>query len=405
MNIIDGSQKSMPKDFIPLSVPEIRGNEWQYIKACLDTNWVSTAGAYVDRFEDMTARYAGVKYAVAVVNGTSALHLALLVSGVRPGEEVLVSGLTFIAPANAIHYAGARPIFMDVEPEYFQLDPTGVHDFLKRECTFRQGRLHNKASGRRIRAILAVHILGHPVEMGPLLKIAQKYNLVVIEDAAESLGARCALNPGGSGKLGERVGALGDMACFSFNGNKIITTGGGGMMVTNSESLADEARYLSTQAKDDPVEYIHDRVGYNYRLTNIQAAMGCAQMERLDDFIHAKRRIARRYTEAFHEVKGIIPSKEAPWAYSTFWMYTILVDPHDYGRDSRDLLKDLQSAGIQTRPLWQPLHLSKAHGNCRSGPMETTERIALNALCLPCSAGLSPLDQDRVIATIRSLSR
>lgn len=375
-----------------MSVPEIRGNEWKYVKECLDTNWVSSAGSFVGRFEQMVADYVGVKYAVATVNGTAALHIALLVAGVEPDDEVLVSTLTFIASANAIRYAGAWPVFLDAEPHHWQLDPQGVASFLEQQCQWRRGALYRRATGRRVRAVLPVHILGHPVDMDPILAAAREYQLTVIEDAAESLGARY---------RGRMVGRLGDLACFSFNGNKIITTGGGGMIVTDNEAWARKARYLTTQAKDDPVEYIHHEVGYNYRLTNLQAAVGCAQMEQLDDYILAKRKIAAAYTDALRDVPGITPMTEPPGAFSTFWLYTVLVDEAVYGMDSRGLLRVLGESGIQSRPLWQPLHNSPAHGHETSRPCLVAEDLHRRALSLPSSVNLGQEDQQRVVQVIR----
>lgn len=380
---------------IPLCVPEIRGNEWKYIKECLDTNWVSSVGPFVDRFERELAAYVGTKYGVATCNGTAALHIALLVAGVQPDDEVLISTLTFIAPANAIRYVGAWPVFIDAEPDYWQMDPHKVLDFLEQECRWVNGELRNKTTGRRVRAILPVHILGHPVDMDPVLEVARRYNLIAIEDATESLGAKY---------KGRMVGNLGDIACFSFNGNKIITTGGGGMIVTDNEVWARKAKYLTTQAKDDPVEYIHNEIGYNYRLTNIQAAMGCAQLELLDGYIATKRRIAATYTEAFHEVPSISPMREAPWAFSIFWMYTMLVDKAWYGMDSRALLCRLSEAGIQSRPLWQPVHRSPVFEACQAYHCDVAEQLNRDALSLPSSVGLSPESQERVIDSIRHTS-
>lgn len=377
--------------FIPLCVPEIRGNEWEYIKECLDTNWVSSVGAFVDRFERELATYVGTKYAVATCNGTAALHVALMVAGVEPDDEVLVSNLTFIAPANAIRYIGAWPVFIDVEPDYWQMDSQKVVDFLEKECKWRNSALYNKTTSRRVKAILPVHILGHPVDMAPILEVAHKYNLIVIEDATESLGAHY---------KGRMVGYLGDIACFSFNANKIITTGGGGMIVTDNETWGRKAKYLTTQAKDDPVEYIHNEIGYNYRLINIQAAMGCAQMEQIDKYIAAKRKIVSVYNETLASVPGITPMREAPWAFSIFWMYTILVDEARYGVGSRALMRYLSQDGIQTRPIWQPLHCSAAHKNCNSYRIEIAEKIQRQALSLPSSVGLSITDQSRVIEAI-----
>ena len=380
---------------IPLCVPEIRGNEWKYIKECLDTNWVSSVGPFVDRFERELADYVGTKYAVATCNGTAALHIALLVAGVQPDDEVLVSTLTFIAPANAIRYVGAWPVFMDAEPDYWQMDPQKVVYFLEQECRWDSGELRNKATGRRISAILPVHILGHPVDMDPILEVARRYNLVVIEDATESLSAKY---------KGRMVGHLGDIACFSFNGNKIITTGGGGMIVTDNEAWAHKAKYLTTQAKDDPAEYIHNEIGYNYRLTNIQAAMGCAQLEQLDDHIAAKRRIAATYTETLQDVRGITPMREASWAYSIFWMYTILVDETKYGVSSRALLHKLGEAGIQTRPLWQPMHSSPVYANLKRRDCPVANKLYRDALSLPCSVNCSLMQIQEVVNSIRCVA-
>lgn len=396
--MIDTSERGIviKEEFIPLSEPCLGGMEWEYVKECLDTGWVSSAGSYVDRFEKMAADYLGAKYAVATVNGTAALHTALLASGIQPDEEVLVSTLAFIAPTNAIRYTGARPVFIDADVETWQIDPQKVIEFLELKCRRINGELRNKATGRRIRAILPVHILGHPVDMDPIRAIAHKFGLTVIEDAAESLGARY--------KKG-KVGHFGDVACLSFNGNKIITTGGGGMIVTDSAKIARRAKYLTTQAKDDPVEYVHREIGYNYRLTNLQAALGCAQMERLEDHIAVKRRIAATYSEAFREVPGIEPMPEAPWAYSTYWMYTVLVDRKRFGMDRKRLLAELRDMSIQTRPLWQPIHRSRAYRDCPAYRCKTAEELNRTALSLPCSVGLTLDDQLRVIEAISGLAR
>ena len=381
-------------DVIPLIVPEIRGNEWKYVKECLDTNWVSSVGSYVDRFEKMVAERAGMKYAIATVNGTAALHIALMLAGVEADDEVLVSALTFIAPANAIRYLGAWPVFIDAEPRYWQIDPEGVIDFLEKGCRWDGHILRNRQTGRRVKAILPVHILGHPVDLDPILSVAAKYALPVIEDATEGLGARY---------RGKSVGGVGEVGCFSFNGNKIITTGGGGMLVTNSAEWAGRAKYLTTQAKDNPIEYIHNAVGYNYRLTNPLAAMGCAQMEQLDTFVDAKRQIAKRYQESLAALPGIQLPGEADWASSTFWMYTVLIDDKKSRMDSRELLRELAVRKIQTRPLWQPINRSLAHNASGSPSCPNSEALNRQALSLPCSVGLTPSDQGRVIDVLTSV--
>ena len=381
-------------DFIPLIVPEIRGNEWKYVKECLDTNWVSSGGSYVDRFEKMVAEQAGTKYAIATVNGTAALHIALLLAGVQADDEVVVSSLTFIAPANAIRYVGAWPVFIDAEPRYWQINPAGVVDFLDKECRWDGKELCNRRTGRRVKAILPVHILGHPADLDPILEVAAKYSLSVIEDATEGLGTRY---------RGKSLGSFGHVGCFSFNGNKIITTGGGGMLVTDNPEWAARARYLTTQAKDDPIEYVHNAIGYNYRLTNLLAAMGCAQMEQLDIFVEAKRQIARRYQESLLSLPGIRLPEEADWAFSTFWMYTVLIDEKESHIDSRQLLRELAAQKIQARPLWQPIHHSPAHDHSGSPACSNSDAIYGQAISLPCSVGLTCSAQTKVIETVASL--
>jgi perosamine synthetase len=373
---------------IPLIEPEIRGNEWKYVQECLETGWVSSAGPFVDRFERMVAQQCGCQRAIATVNGTSALHVALLVAGVQPDDEVLVSTLTFIAPVNAIRYVGAWPVFVDAEPDYWQMDPERVVEFLEKGCRWSNGALYNQRTGRRVTAIVPVHVLGHPVDLDPILTAAQKFGLKVIEDATEGLGATY---------RGRPLGSIGDVGCLSFNGNKIITTGGGGMLVTSNEEWAQKAKYLTTQAKDDPIEYIHKGIGYNYRLTNIQAAIGCAQMEQLDAYVAAKQEIADRYSLALRDICGVVPMRQASWAKSTFWMYTVLVKEEKVGINSRHLLQALAAQNIQCRPLWQPIHQSPAHALSRTGDLPVSEQLSKEALSLPCSVGLSKDAQQKVI--------
>lgn len=380
-----------PDGFIPLSAPEIRGSEWKYVKECLDTGWVSSAGPFVNRFERMVAEYVGARWGVATCSGTAALHIGLLVAGVLPDDEVIVPTLTFIAPANAVRYCGAWPVFMDADPVYWQMDVGKLADFLSKQCAMKNGELINKGTGRRVKAVLPVHLLGHPCDMDAIIETARRCALVVIEDASESLGARYKDRP---------VGHLGDIACFSFNGNKIITTGGGGLIVTDNAEWGRRAKYLTTQAKDDPVEYVHREIGYNYRLTNLQAALGCAQLERIDNYIASKRRTAARYSEALSDLPGVTCMFEAPWASSIFWMYTILLDRDVFGADSRTLMRYLERASIQSRPLWEPLHLSFPYRECQSYHCEVSERIYRDALNLPNSVGLKDADQRRVVEAL-----
>jgi perosamine synthetase len=381
--------------FIPLSEPEIGGNEWEYVSQCLDSGWVSSAGVFVDRFENAFARAVGVDYAVATVNGTAALHVALRLAGVALDDEVVVSSLSFVAPANAIRYLGAWPVFIDAEPSHWQMDPCKLQDFLENCCEATRLGLRNRLTGRRIAAILPVHILGHPVDMDAVLSLAARWDLPVVEDATESLAATW---------NARAVGTLGHIGCFSFNGNKLITTGGGGMIVTSDQTTAERAKYLTTQAKDDPVEFIHNEVGYNYRMPNVLAAMGVAQLERLPEFAERKRRIFARYREALAALPGIKCPEESSRAQSVWWLSTIRIDAEEFGMDSRSVMRALQGQQIQTRPLWHPLHSLPPYRGCYAHPhpVNITPTLHAEALSLPCSTGLKESDQERVIAALHS---
>jgi perosamine synthetase len=380
------------ENFIPLCVPELRGRELEYVRDCIESSWVSSVGAYVTRFEEMCAAIAGTRYAVATVTGTAALHVALLAAGVLPGDEVVTSALTFIAPANAIRYTGAWPVFVDAEPRYWQLDVERLAAFLADDCVFDGTVLRNARSGRRVRAILPVSILGHPVQLDEIIALARRYHLTVIEDATESLGASY---------QGRPVGGGADVSCFSFNGNKLTTTGGGGMIVTNDGALARRARYLTTQAKDDPIEYVHGEIGFNYRLTNVAAAIGVAQLEQLTDFVAAKRANAARYANEFGKLAGITLMPQAPWAASSFWLYTVLIDEAVFGCSSRAVRVALDAARIQTRPLWQPMHRSPAHAGAFVLGGAVADRLCRDALSLPSSVGLRASELSAVADAIR----
>lgn len=372
--------------FIPLSEPVLGGNEWQYVKECLDTGWISSVGSFVTQFEKKTAEYTGTRHAVATVNGTAALHTALMAAGVSAGDEVLVSTLTFIASANAIRYIGAHPVLIDVEPKHWQIDPNLVYKFLRDQCTWKQGRLINKQSGRPVRAIMPVHVLGHPVDLAPIMAEARRFNLRVIEDAAESLGATY---------NGRPVGADGDLVCFSFNGNKMITCGGGGMIVTNSDHAAQRSRYLTTQAKDDPVEYIHHETGYNYRMTNVLAAIGLAQLEQLDAHVNRRREIAAFYQQEL-DLPGLTWFRESASARATYWLSTAIVDPAIAGVTAVQLRDHLKKNGIQARRLWQPMHQSPAFRDCQSVVTGVADRLFANCLSFPSSPNLDPDSLNRI---------
>ena len=383
--------RSMPASAgweVPLAVPSLGGNASAYVQECLDTNFVSSVGPFVNRLERMVAERVVAAHAVATASGTAALHVALLVAGVRPDEEVVISTLSFIAPANTIRYAQAWPVFMDADSTSWQMDPQKLREFLTRQCRWRDGALWNQATGRRVRAILPVHILGHPCDMDPILQLAREYELVVIEDATESLGAIYKGTP---------VGHLGDIACFSFNGNKIVTAGGGGMMVTDRAAWAERAKYLTTQARDDADAFIHHEVGYNYRLTNLQAALGCAQMEQLDAHVAAKRRIAQAYADAFAQMPGLVRMSEAPWARSIWWIYTVLVDEERFGMSAQAVRASLRERGIEAQPLWHPLHQNAAHADAQAYRCDIAPQLVRRSVRLPSSVGLAAEQQASVI--------
>lgn len=384
--------KRTQADFIPLSEPLLAGNEWEYVRECLDTGWVSTAGSFVGRFEHDLAKRVSVAHAVAMVNGTSALHIALLAAGVKPDDLVIVNDLTFIAPANAIRYAGAWPLFIDADPDTWQIDTEQLARLLEEECELRGETLLHVPTGRRIAALLPVHILGGVCDADRLTELASAFKLPLIEDATECLGATY---------KGQPAGTHGLIGCYSFNGNKIITTGGGGMLATHDSEINSLARYLSTQAKDDAVEYRHEQLGYNYRMPNVLAAIGTAQLEQLDKQIEARRAVEARYHEAFADVEGITLRKETEGSVSNGWLTTVLFDEERFGKSSREVMAALEGEQIQTRPLWTPLHQT-VHRKWTHGSFPIAERLQRQALSLPSSSTLTPEQQERIIELILS---
>lgn len=360
---------------IPLSVPEIRGNEWKYIKECLDTNWVSSVGKYVDLFEQQFAEYLGCSRAVATVNGTSALHLALTTLGVGPGDEVIVSALTFIAPVNAIRYVGAIPVFADSEPDTWNMNPEKI-----------EALITNKT-----KAIIPVHIYGHPVDMQPIMDLAHKYDIFVIEDATEALGSEY---------RDKKVGTIGDIGCFSFNGNKIITTGGGGMLVTNQRAVADKAKFLCNQAKvtTSNKQFFHPEIGFNFRMTNLIAAMGVAQLEVLPEYIHIKRKNAAQYNQELCAIKGITIQQEKEWAYNCYWLYSIVLEQELAGKQAY-LIDYLEKKGIESRPFFTPVNQFPPYKEYRGEPI-IAESLAGRGINLPSSVSLQEKEISYVCSAI-----
>ena len=371
---------------IPLSIPSIGGNEWMYVRECLDTGWVSSAGRYVDLFELKIAEYTGAKHAVACVNGTSALQVALRLAGVRPRDEVIVPTITFIAPVNAVRYNGAEPVFMDTD-DYFNIDVEKTIDFIEKETGLSNDARPvtlNKKTGNTIRALVLVHMYGSACWLDELVPLCRERNIRIVEDAAESMGTRYTL-----GRFADRhTGTIGNLGCLSFNGNKIITTGGGGMVLTDDEELATKAKYLTTQAKDDPVHYIHNDIGYNFRLTNLQAALGVAQLEQLPKFLERKKKIHQCYTDAVEKIDGlhIMPTPE--YADNNHWLNMLLIEPEVFGMHRESLMGYLQKNGIQSRPVWYPNHLQKMYRGCQTYRIDRAENIVNRTLCLPSSSDL-----------------
>jgi len=383
---------------IPLSVPNISGNAWKYVKECLDTGWVSAAGKYVETFEQKICGYTKAEHAVAVSNGTVGLYISLQLCGVERGDEVVVPALTFIAPVNAVRYLGAEPVFMDCD-DFMNLDPVKLEEFLRSGCKAGKGGVVNKRTGRRVKAILPVHIFGNPCDMAAIMRLARKYGLKVIEDATESLGSSYTAGP----YKNKFTGTIGDFGVFSFNGNKIVTTGSGGMIVTNNKRMAEKAKYLTTQAKDDAVRYVHNEVGYNFRLTNLQAALGVAQIEKLSDFIRIKKANYFEYKKLLSGIEGITLLGNPAGTEPNYWFYSIIVDKNAYGSDRERLMSGLDAAGIQSRPVWFLNHMQKPYLKNQAFKIEKAFWFWERVLNLPCSTGLAKGGVARVAGAIRSL--
>lgn len=381
---------------IPLSVPSIDGNEWQYIKECLDTAWVSSAGKYVDTFERNICNFTGAKHAVACVNGTAALHVALLVAGVKPGDEVIVPTITFIAPVNAVRYLNAYPVFMDCD-DFYNLDVEKTIAFISEETEMRDGCSYDRATGRRVSAIVPVHVFGNAADLTNLQTVCCERNIKIIEDASESLGSRYKQDV----LQGRHTGTVGDIGCLSFNGNKIMTTGGGGMLLTDNAEYAQRARYLTTQAKDDDVHYVHNAVGYNYRMTNVAAAMGVAQLEKIPDFIETKLANYGKYRTAIADIPGLSLAPVPNYADSNYWFYCLQIDSSVYGRYRDTLLNDLAGKGIQSRPVWVPNHLQRPYKDCRHYKIERAIDLWQKTLNIPCSVELKDEQINEVIEALK----
>jgi perosamine synthetase len=373
-----------PKGMTALHEPEFTGKESALVQDCLDSTFVSSVGKYVDQFEAMLAEYTGAKHAVAVVNGTAALHIALKLAGVQPQDEVLLPALSFVATANAVVHCSAVPHFVDSSLDTMGMDPIALAEYLNTAAEPTSDGLRNRHTGRRIAAIVPMHTYGHPVDMTALMEMANRHKLAVVEDAAESLG---------STYQGQHTGTFGKLGTLSFNGNKIITTGGGGAILTNDAELARHAKHLTTTAKrPHRWEFFHDEVAWNYRLPNLNAALGCAQMERLPDFLARKRELANRYQTAFSRLSGIRFVVEPVQSHSNYWLNTVQLEaPEINVRDQ--MLTAANAAGYQCRPTWTLLHKLPMFADCPRAPLPVAEQLEASLINLPSSAKLANLPQ------------
>jgi dTDP-4-amino-4,6-dideoxygalactose transaminase len=377
---------------IPLAVPNLCGKEAQYLKECIDSTFVSSVGPFVTRFEKMAAEASGGKEAVAVCSGTAALHTALMSIGVRRDDLVILPSFTFIASSNAIAHCGAEPWLFDIDPETWTLDVNLVEEALKTMAT-RQGKdLIHKSSGRRIAAVMPVYTLGLPADMEALTKLAKHYNLPVIADAAPALGATY---------KGKPLASWADLTVFSFNGNKTITAGAGGAVVGNSENILKLARHISTTARISS-DYDHDQVGYNYRMTNLQAAVGCAQLENLDKFVQAKIQIRKNYDEAFRSFKGVGLFPMGDRHESVCWFSGITLEDKSFPK-VKEVCEELKKLGIESRPFWKPAHLQLPYKGSPRTSQNVSEEIWTKILTLPCSTQLTGSDQIKIIDALKKI--
>ena len=385
---------------INLSVPNLSMDILENLKECLESGWVSTGGRFIPEFETKVKNYMKTKFAAGVQSGTAGLHMSLQVLGVQRDEEVFVPTLTFIAAVNPTTYLGASPIFIDCD-DSLCMDPIKLEKFCSEECDFKEGVLVNKKTNKKIRALVIVHVFGNMADMEKIMDIAKKYNLRVLEDATEALGTYYT-----EGRYkGKYAGTIGDIGVLSFNANKIITTGGGGMVVGDNEELVEKVRFLSSQAKKDTLYFIHDEIGYNYRMLNLQAALGTSQIDQLESFIETKIKNYNIYKEELEKIEGleILPFVEGIRA--NHWFYSLKIDKEKYGIGRDELLQKLVDAGIQTRPIWGLIHQQKPYADCQSYEIEKALYYYDRILNLPCSSNLTEKEVYQVIEKIREFKK
>ncbi len=378
-SIVDRIRYVVGSERVPLHEPSLNGNELAYVTECIQSGWVSSVGSFVDRFESDLAAYTGASHAVVISNGTSALQVALQLAGVKRDDEVLVPALSFVATANAVRHNGAWPHFVDNETSTLGLAPLPLGSYLSEISEQRDDGLYNLRTGRRIAAIVPMHTFGHPVDMRELSKVTSLYGIPIVEDAAESLG---------SFLEGRHTGNVGLCSTLSFNGNKIVTTGGGGAIITNDEALAKRAKHLTTTAKQPhPWAFFHDEVAYNFRMPNLNAALGCAQLERIESFVEAKRELARRYAEAFADMEEATLFLERPGTRVNYWLQTLILSS-DHAAQRDEVLKASNASGIMTRPIWELLNTLPMYRNCPAAPLPVAQDLARRIVNIPSSPQL-----------------
>ena len=364
-------------DFVPLSVPRFIGNEKKYLEECIDTTFVSSVGKFVDRFEEEMALYTGTKKAVVCVSGTNALHMSLMLVGVERDDEVLTQALTFIATCNALSYIGARPIFIDVDKTTMGLSPDAMKEWLVRNAEIKNGQCYNKHTGRRVKACVPMHTFGHPVRIEELVALCEEYHIELVEDAAESIGSRY---------KNRHTGTFGKVGAISFNGTKTITTGGGGMMLFQDEELGKQAKHITTQAKiSHRWEFRHDHIGYNYRMPNINAALGCAQLENLDKYIESKRQVAAEYEEFFKNIPGMEFFVDSEDTFSNYWLNAVILKDKEA---QLDFLQQTNDNGVMTRPIWELMNRLPMFEHCENDGLKNTIWFADRVVNIPSSVRL-----------------
>ena len=385
----------MSQKFIPLSVPNLKGKELEYVTHAVETEWVSTGGPYVNDFELKVAEYAKCKGAVSCQNGTSGLHIALEVCGVTKEDEVIAPTLTFIAAVNPVKYIGAEPIFMDCD-DSLTMDVDKLKYFCETECSFLDGKLINNLTKKHIKAMIVVHVFGNMADMEGIIEVANKYNLKVIEDATEAIGTYYL-----EGKYnGKHAGTIGDIGVYSFNGNKIMTTGGGGMIVSDNEELLKRAKHLTTQAKSDELYYTHDEIGYNYRMTNLQAALGLAQLEQLEDFIKVKKDNYEFYKNEVQEIPSLRILDFKDTIRPNYWFYALYVE-QGYALNRDQIIKYLASKKIQARPIWGLISDQRPYEGSQTYKIDKAKQYLDKVVNIPCSSNLSREDAAYVIECLK----